>query len=193
MAFPRRVVPGATYLLTRRAYQRTYRMRPHPVSDQIAEYCAAWAAQQTGIVIHAFVMMSNHHHMVVTDPRGLLPVFLREFHRTMAKALNASQGQWENLWAAEKASAVRLPTLEDVLEKIAYCATNPVAAALVKAPDKWPGVNHWLPGTRRVVSRPAAYFDPNGVMPEKVELRLEPPAEMQEHLSRWRGQVREAV
>jgi hypothetical protein len=39
-------------------------------------------------------VMSNHHHMVVSDPNGVLPDFLREFHRTMAKAINASQGQW---------------------------------------------------------------------------------------------------
>jgi hypothetical protein len=41
------------------------------------------------------------HHLVITDPRGLLPDFLRELHRLTAKAINASQGQWEHLWAAE--------------------------------------------------------------------------------------------
>ncbi len=193
MAVARRVIPGAAYLVTRRTYQRTYRLRPHPVSNAIAEYCAAWAAEKCGIVIHAFVVMSNHHHLVVSDPRGVLPDFLRELHRTFAKALNASQGQWENLWAAEPASAVRLPTLGDIVDKIAYCAANPVAAALVNAPDKWPGVNLWLPGTHRAVRRPAVYFDPSGTMPELVELRCEPPAEMRDQRPEWRAQVRAAV
>jgi hypothetical protein len=58
--------------------------------------------------------MSNHHHLVVTDPRGVLPEFLRELHRLTAKAINASQGQWENLWAAEPCNAVRLVTDHDV-------------------------------------------------------------------------------
>jgi len=114
-------------------------MRPHAVTNQIAQYCAAVAAQRTSVVTHAFVVMSNHHHLVISDPDGVLPEFLRELHRLTAKALNASQGQWENLWFAEKASAVRLPTLRDVVDKIAYCAANPVAAALVDAPRQMAG------------------------------------------------------
>src|SRR5512145_410754 len=98
VTWPRRVVPGACYLVTRRAYQRTYRMRPHAVTNQIAQYCAAVAAQKTSVVIHAYVVMSSHHHLVISDPLGVLPDFLRELHRLMAKALNASQGQQENLW-----------------------------------------------------------------------------------------------
>lgn len=193
MTSPRRVVPGAYYLVTRRASQRTYRLRPHPETNQIALYCAGIAARKTHVVIHAFVILSNHHHLVVYDPFCHLPDFLRELHRLMAKALNASQGQWENLWSAEKANAVRLPTLGDVLDKIAYCAANPVAAALVDAPDKWPGVNIWLPGTTRRIARPSRYFDPKGTMPEAVELRCESPREMNGSTSEWCARVREAV
>jgi len=168
-------------------------MRPHAVTNQISEYCAAWAAGKTGVVIYAFVVMSNHHHLVVYDPNGVLPEFLRELHRTMAKALNASQGQWENLWSAEKASAVRLPATSDVLDKIAYCVANPVAAALVKAPEQWPGVNVWVPGTRKDVARPTAYFDSSGEMPNQVQLRIEPPAEVGGGLDNWCARVAEAV
>ena len=57
MSHPRRIVPGACYLLTRRTYQRVYRLRPHAVTNQVAEYCAAWAAAKTGVVIHAFMVM----------------------------------------------------------------------------------------------------------------------------------------
>ena len=84
--------------------------------------------------------MSNHHHLVVTDVRGVLPDFLREFHRLTAKAMNASQGQWENLWAAEPCNLVRLVTDQDIEDKIAYVVANPVAAELVKQPEHWPGV-----------------------------------------------------
>ena len=52
--------------------------------------------------------------------------FMRNMHRNMAKALNASQGQWENLWAVRPAGTTRLPTREDVLAKIAYTAANPI-------------------------------------------------------------------
>lgn len=174
MARPRRIIPGATYLLTRRAYQRTLRLRPHPVTNQIIRYCLAWAAERHGVLIHAAVAMSNHIHLVATDPRGVLPDFLRELHRNIAKALNASQGQRDNLWSQERASTVLLPTADDIVSKIAYTAANPIAAGLVEDPDHWPGVVHWKPGTTVAVKRPDAYFDPDGCAPASVELRIVP-------------------
>jgi hypothetical protein len=38
MAHPRRVVPGETYLLTRRCYQRTFRLRPCAQTNGIFLY-----------------------------------------------------------------------------------------------------------------------------------------------------------
>ncbi len=117
VANPRRIVPGETYLITRRCYQRTFRLRPCVQTNQIFLYCLAFAAERTGVVVHATCVMSNHHHMVVTDMHGVLPNFLRELHRLTAKAMNASQGQWENLWAAEPCNVVRLVTDQDIEDK----------------------------------------------------------------------------
>jgi REP element-mobilizing transposase RayT len=174
MAHPRRVVPGETYLITRRCYQRTFRLRPCLETSQIFLYCLAFAAERTGVVLHACCVMSNHHHLVVTDTRGVLPDFLRELHRLTAKAMNAWQGQWENLWAAEPCNAVRLVTDEDVDDKIAYVVANPVAAGLVEQPEQWPGVLLWGESLRRV-TRPESYFREEGTCPEEASLAIERP------------------
>jgi putative transposase len=174
VAHPRRIVPGETYLVTRRCCQRTLRLRPCAETNRIFLYCLAFAAQRTGVLVHAVCVMSNHHHLVVTDVRGVLPDFLRELHRLTAKALNASQGQWENLWAAEPCNVVRLVTDEDVDDKIAYVAANPVAAGLVSRPEDWPGVLLW--GQRILqASRPAPYFRAAGTCPSEIALHIEPP------------------
>ncbi|HEY2513246.1 MAG TPA: transposase [Polyangiaceae bacterium] len=174
MAHPRRILPSQTYLVTRRCYQRTFRLRPSAQTNLIFMYCLALAVQKTGVVVHAACVMSNHHHLVVTDERGLLPDFLRELHRLTAKAMNASQGQWENLWSAEHCSAVRLTTDDDVIDKIAYVAANPVAAGLVEQPEKWPGFIAW--GKRNIrVERPAAYFSEEGVCASALHLEVTPP------------------
>jgi REP element-mobilizing transposase RayT len=177
VANPRRIVPGETYLITRRCYQRTFRLRPCAQTNRVFLYCLAFAAERTGVLVHATCVMSNHHHTVVTDRHGLLPNFLRELHRLTAKALNASQGQWENLWAAEPCNVVRLVTDEDIEDKIAYVAANPVAAGLVKQPEQWPGVLLWGESSQRVL-RPDAYFreDKDGPCPEELTLRIERPA-----------------
>ncbi len=107
VAHPRRIVPGETYLITRRCYQRTFRLRPSALTNGIFACCLGFAMEKTGVLLHAVCVMSNHHHLVLTDPKGLLPDFLRELHRLTAKAINASQGQWENLWAAEHCNVVK--------------------------------------------------------------------------------------
>jgi REP element-mobilizing transposase RayT len=194
MAHPRRVVPGETYLLTRRCYQRAFRLRPCAQTNGILLYCLAFAARRTGVVVHAICVMSNHHHLVVTDPRGVLPEFLRELHRLTAKAINASQGQWENLWAAEPCSAVRLVTDYDVEDKITYVVANPVAAGLVEQPEQWPGVLLW--GEKSVrVSRPSSYFREEGTCPAQLELRIERPSQIDAAVSprEWRHRVGEAI
>jgi putative transposase len=176
VAHPRRIVPGDTYLITRRCYQRTFRLRPSRETNAIFAYCLALALAKTGVELHAVCVMSNHHHLVVTDPRGVLPEFLREFHRLTAKAMNALQGQWENLWAAEPCNVVRLVTDDDVAEKVAYVAANPVAAGLVASPREWPGLLMWEEATV-VTSRPPAYFRETGTCAPKLSLRIVPPPE----------------
>ena len=174
MASPRRVVPGAIYLITRRCSQRTFRLRPSAATTHILAYCLAYALEKTGVMLHAACFMSNHHHLVVSDPMGLLPDFLRELHRLTAKAMNALQGQRENLWSAEPCSAVRLADDQDVVDKIAYVAANPVAAGLVQKPEDWPGLSMWIDGAA-TITQPHAYFRAGGECPESLALRVVSP------------------
>ncbi len=175
MSHPRRVIPGEIYLVTRRCSQRTFRLRPSAETNRIFLYCLAFAAQRTGVTLHACCVMSNHHHLVVTDVRGVLPDFLRELHRLTAKAINASQGQWDNLWASDPCNVVRLVTDEDIADKVAYVAANPVAAGLVAQSEQWPGVLLWGESSRRV-TRPTSYFREGGTCPRELTLRLERPS-----------------
>jgi REP element-mobilizing transposase RayT len=176
MTQPRFIAPRATYLVTRRCYQRTFRLRPSELTNEILAYCLALALHKTGVVLHAACFMSNHHHLVVSDPRGELPNFLRELHRFTAKAMNASQGQWENLWSAESCSVVRLVDIHDIVDKIAYVAANPVAAGLVERPGRWPGVSLWNERRMRV-RRPNVYFDKRGKAPPELVLACVLPTE----------------
>ena len=174
MSRPRRVLPGETHLITRRCSQRTFRLRPSEQTNNAFLYCLAVAAKKSGVVVHAVCVMSDHHHAVVTDVDGALPIFFRELHRMTAKTLNASQGQTENLWSPEPTNAVYLAEAEDVLRKIAYVVANPVDAGLVAQPEEWPGVLLW--GEQRLlVKRPREYFDPNGDADDEIELLIVPP------------------
>ena len=95
MSQPRTIVPGATYLLTRRVLRRYFLLRPDSAITQLIIYTLTVTARRYGILVHALCVMSTHLHLVVTDTRGELPRFLQQFHRLVAlgtKVLRAWEG-----------------------------------------------------------------------------------------------------
>ncbi len=195
MTAPRLVLPGRTYLLTRRCSERRFLLRPDRRTGAIFLYCLAEAAERFGLRVIAWLAMSNHYHAVVEDPHGVLPDFLCHFHKLSARALNARWGRWENLWAAEPASAVRLVELADVLDKVVYALANPVADQLVECAIDWPGASSFaaLDGRQIELERPRGFFRPDGVMPELVALRAEAPSEWPGGEAAWAAAVGEGV
>jgi REP element-mobilizing transposase RayT len=179
MSAPRRVLPGTTYLVTRRCSQRQFLLKPSTkTTNDVFLYVLAVAAQRYGIEVHAFCVLSNHFHLVVTHPEARLPAFHQFLDALVARALNASLGRWEAFWAPNSYSAVTLATAADVVDKAAYVLANPVAAGLVESGRLWPGL--WSAPERigaeaLDVRRPKHFFDPKGSLPESVTLRLTPP------------------
>lgn len=112
----------------------------------------------------------------MTDHGGQLPKFMAYVHKYAAKCINASLGRWENMWASEPASAVRLETLDDLIEKVVYTVCNPVSSFLVDSRDKWPGLVADWTSKPICATRPDWYFRPDGCMPEQATLELAPPS-----------------
>jgi len=178
MTAPRRILPGVTYLVTRRCAGRQFLLRPSAATSAIFLYVLAVAAERFGIHVHAFCVLSNHWHAVVTDPDARLPAFEQYLDSLVARAVNASLGRWESFWAPSSYSAVSLTSATDVVDKAAYVLANPVAAGLVRRGRDWPGL--WsapqsVGGERIVAVRPKVFFRENGQMPEQAELALVPP------------------
>ncbi len=169
---PRQILAGSTYLVSRRCTQRQFLLRPTPLTTSIFAYCLAVAAARCGIHVHAACVLSNHWHAIVTDPQARLPEFLAYLHKYVAKAVNASLGRWENLWASEQPSLVRLLRAEDVLSKTSYLVCNPVAAGLVKRAARWPGLLCYLPRHSMTVVRPKVFFREDGPLPAATRLEL---------------------
>jgi len=116
--------------------------------------------------------MSNHYHIICTDPEGRLPVFSRELNRLLAKSLNSVLGRWENFWAGgTEPSYVRLEDADAVLAATVYAMANPVEAGLVSHGNQWPGLRV-CQGGRNVAWRPNFYFLENGKAEKKVEFTM---------------------
>ena len=179
MTLPRRVLPERTYLITRRCSERRFFLRPDPVVTGIFEYLLALACARHGIRLHAFVCMSNHYHLVITDVEGRLPAFAQYFNSLLARSVNRARGRWEAFWTRESYSAVELLETEDVFEKMVYTLVNPVRAGLVGRATSWGGATSvgMRFGARRVVARPAGFF--KDTMPETAVLELSAPEEFE--------------
>jgi len=182
---PREVLPGQTYMITRRCTQRQFLMRPDRETNNAFVYCLAEAAARYRIQVLFTVAMSNHHHTGIHDPEGNYPAFLEHFHKMFAKCQNALRGRWENFWSSEQTSVVRLVEPGDVLDKMTYALTNPVKDGLVERAHHWPGVTALeatLRGVRLFASRPRHFFREAGHMPETVSIAFSRPRGF-EHLS----------
>jgi len=125
--------------------------------------------------------MSNHLHDAIYDRHGNAPAFYEHFHKLLAKCMNALRGRWENFFSSEQVCVVRLATTQDLIDKLAYIATNPVNDDLVERVDEWPGAaghRALVTGASLRATRPKHFFARNGTMPEEVELRLTIPSEL---------------
>lgn len=178
MTAPRQVRKGTTSFVTRKCLFGMFLLRPGKLVNQIFGYLLARAASLTGIEVHAFCVMANHYHLVVTDPDARLPEFHQYLDGLLARAINALYGRWDTFWKAGSYNAVVIETPEDILDKCAYVLANPVAAGLVRRARKWPGL--WSDpvdiGRTLRFDLPSHFFKDDGYMPKQVELELTVPA-----------------
>ena len=96
------------------------------------------AANNSQCQVHAYVLMTNHVHLLVT-PEGdrSLPLMMQAMGRSYVQRLNARYNRTGTLWEGRyKASPVQ--SEEYLLTCQRYIELNPVRAGLVAAPGDYP-------------------------------------------------------
>jgi putative transposase len=179
MTAPRQVLPGVSYLVTRRCSERRFFLHPARTTSEIFLYVLAVVARRYGVLVHAFCVLSDHYHLLVTDPDAQLPAFMRDLDSLVARATNASLHRWEGFWSsAGSYSAVAHGATDDLVRKAAYVLTNPVAAGLVPRGADWPGLRSGVGQLGRAkieAARPKLFFRERGNMPASAVLELAVP------------------
>jgi len=152
-------------MVTVRCSFRECKLLPDALCIAIFLYHLAEVAKRYQIEIHDFVVMGNHYHIVLTDPRGALPDFTRDLNSAVARALNYAHKARENVFSTERPCFVRsVGDPEEIFSSIAdrcvYTLVNPVAAGLVRRAKNWPGATSWAMeyGRPIVVKRPDLKF-----------------------------------
>jgi len=96
------------------------------------------AATSNDCLIHAYVLMTNHVHLLVTPlNERSLPLMMQAMGRNYVQRLNARYGRTGTLWEGRyKASPVQDSNYLLVCQR--YIELNPVRARMVVAPGDYP-------------------------------------------------------
>jgi len=99
-------------------------------------------AQKFGVAVHAYVLMGNHFHLLVTpsDSNGL-SAMMQAVGRSYVRYFNQRHGRTGTLWEGRYRSTLIQSELY-LLACMAYIDLNPVRAGLVARPADWPWSSH---------------------------------------------------
>ncbi len=119
-------------------------------------------AQKFGVEIHAYVLMSNHFHLLATPQTGDgLPMMMQAVGRSYVRTFNNAQGRTGTLWEGRYRSTL-IQTERYLLACMVYIDLNPVRAGLVGAPQDylWSSHLHYL-GARqdRLITPHSLYWE----------------------------------
>ena len=124
----------------------------HPYLDNDAartvfEQTLETLRQRHDLLVYAYVIMPNHVHMLLSEPKHhLLADTLRALKTETSKKLKGTRQQfWQRRYYDRN-----IITQKEFVEKLRYIHRNPVEEELVTNPEDWPwsSYRHWLTGER---------------------------------------------
>jgi putative transposase len=157
---PRLTLPGYPHHVIQRGNNR------QPIFARTADYQRLLDllddnARQFEVAIHAYVLMSNHFHLLVTPQSSDgLPQMMQAVGRRYVRYFNDSQQRSGTLWEGRYRSTL-IQTDRYLLACMAYIDLNPTRANMVAQPEDyvWSSFGHYA-GRRndRLITPHALYW-----------------------------------
>ncbi len=93
--------------------------------------------ERYGVLVHAFVLMSNHFHLILQTPYSNLDAMMRYFETESAKAIQRQAGRINHIFGTRyKWSLLESPTAVAFAQK--YVIRNPVRAGICESVEVYP-------------------------------------------------------
>ncbi|UEM06977.1 transposase (plasmid) [Skermanella rosea] len=138
MARPTRLIlPGQTHHVLQRGNNR----QDVFFDDEDRRLFLTWLGEAVageGCALHAYVLMGNHFHLVVTaGGEESIPRLMQSVGRRYVAHVNRTRGRTGTLWEGRYKSTI-LDSEGYVLACHRYVEANPVRAGIVSAPEDFP-------------------------------------------------------
>ena len=144
---PRLDLPGHTYALTCCIHARRRLLETPDLAEKLIGLFAE-ARDRGDILLHGYVVMPDHYHVVLTLKEGL-PVshLIRRIHSAFARAAKRQLRTTDRVWQERFYDHV-IRNHEDWLEQVEYMHANPVRAGIVDDPVlyRWSSCRFWEAG-----------------------------------------------
>ncbi len=131
------MVPDAPYHVTARCINKEWFRLPLPTVWSIMEDYLYFVAGAFQVNIHAFVLMSNHFHLIITSPRGNLSETLLYFMRETSREISRTSGRINQTYGTRNHKSC-IGNHHYFMNTYKYVYRNPVRAGVVSAVEEYP-------------------------------------------------------
>ena len=132
-----RTKPGWTYFVTTKSAQNISVFQVKDVADIVAAKMLEYRSKGN-YLLHDFVLMPNHLHMILTPADSLtLEKCMQLVNGGSSHEIHKVRGSKMQIWQSGFHES-RVTDSSDYKKKADYIRFNPVAAHLVQRPELWP-------------------------------------------------------
>jgi len=127
---------GAFYHVTSRGNERKRIFFAKSDYRQFKAYLEE-AGEKYGYLLHSYVLMSNHYHLLIETPKGDLGQLMHYINGSYTNYINRRKGRSGHLFQG-RYKAILIDHDSYLLELSRYVHLNPVRAEMVKTPRDYP-------------------------------------------------------
>ena len=136
MARPLRIAfEGAFYHVTARGNERKKIFLSHRDYEKYLSYLTE-ALHKYGVILHAFVLMANHYHLIIETPKGNLSSFMHSLNSSYTTYFNIKRKRAGHLFQG-RYKALLIDVHNYLLELSRYIHLNPVRAGITEKPEDY--------------------------------------------------------
>jgi REP element-mobilizing transposase RayT len=142
MARPLRLeYEGAVYHVTARGNERGKIFFSKRDYEKFKEYMAA-AKEKYGFILHAYVLMTNHYHLIIETPEKNLSRIMQYINSSYTTYTNVKRKRVGHLFQG-RYKAILVDRDNYLLELSRYVHLNPVRVNLAQKPEEYPHSSYW--------------------------------------------------